>query len=285
MAKAPIPAREGISPTRVVLRGVVPDTHDFYAGAAGDSGFGFGERIPAGTKLTRPTPAWYHPELPEEPHIPFPVSVLYRGHGLVIAEKPPFLPSTPNGRLMRETVQTRLRVELGCDDIVAVHRLDRLTSGVLALSDQPGARGWYQKQFANKTARKRYRALVKGELPLDETWREFEVPMLKIKGERQVRVDKRGRPTLTRARMLADHLVELEPLTGHTHQLRVLCAHLGAPIDGDDTYPVDKGLQLDNYSTELKLCATQLELQLWGSRDRMLWRSSRVGEAGFWGAN
>lgn len=268
----------------MVLRGTVPASPDFFAGAAGDSPFSFGERIPAGTVLKSPTPAWFHPEIPDEPAIPFNEAVLYEGCGLLIVDKPPFVPSTPNGRIMRETIQTRQRVARHNDDIVAVHRLDRLTSGLLALSTTPESRGFYQQQFAQRIARKRYRALLTAPIDLSDTWQTFEVPMLKIKGERQVRVDKRGKPTVTRARLIDDRLIELEPRTGHTHQLRVLCAHLGAPIAGDDTYPVDKGLQLDNYSEELKLCATHLELRLWGSNEVSVWTSSRLLETGFWGA-
>lgn len=283
MAKAPIPPREGISPTRVILRGAVPADHTYYAAEAGDSEFAFGAIIPAGTTLTKPTPAWFHSELPSEPDIPFEPSIVFEGNGLLIADKPPFLPSTPNGRLVRNTVQTRLRVKLGNDDIVAAHRLDRLTSGLLALSTTPESRAFYQQQFAQRQAHKRYRALVSVPLDLTERWQTFEVPMLKVKGERQVRVDKRGKLTVTMARLIDDRLVELEPRTGHTHQLRVLCSHLGAPIVGDDTYPVDLGLQLDNYSQELHLCATQLELRLWGSGEVGVWTSPRLLESVSWG--
>ncbi|QGU02404.1 tRNA pseudouridine synthase C [Corynebacterium kalinowskii] len=209
---------------------------------------------------------------------------MYEGHGLLVVDKPPFLPSTPNGRLVRNTVQTRIRVQRGNDDIVAAHRLDRLTSGLLALSTLPESRGFYQQQFAQRHVRKRYRAQVSAPLDLSEKWRTIVLPMLKVKGERQVRVDKRGKPTVTRARLIDERLLELEPHTGHTHQLRVLCAHLGAPIVGDDTYPVDVGLQLDNYSTELKLCATELELRLWRSGELAMWSSPRLAEAGFWGS-
>lgn len=262
----------------------MPAGPTYYAGRAGDSPFEFGQVLPAGTVLEHPTPAWFHPDVPSEQPIPFTERIVYRGHGLIIVDKPPFVPSTPNGRIMRETIQTRLRVSERNNDIVAGHRLDRLTSGLLALSSDPASRAFYQQQFADRTARKRYVAQVSGDLPLGTEWQTFDVPMLKIKGERQVRVDKRGKATVTRARMIGERLVELEPRTGHTHQLRVLCAHLGAPIIGDDTYPVDKGLELGNYSSELHLCATRLELRLWGSGEVGVWTLPRIAEAGFWGS-
>lgn len=284
MAKSPLAPIDGISPQRVILRGSVPAGPTYYAGRAGDSPFEFGQVLPAGTVLEHPTPAWFHPDVPPEQPIPFTECIVYRGHGLIIVDKPPFVPSTPNGRIMRETIQTRLRVSERNNDIVAGHRLDRLTSGLLALSSDPASRAFYQQQFADRTARKRYVAQVTADLPLGTEWQTFQVPMLKIKGERQVRVDKRGKATVTRARMIGERLVELEPRTGHTHQLRVLCAYLGAPIVGDDTYPMDKGLELDNYSSELYLCATRLELRLWGSGGVGVWTSPRSSEAGFWGS-
>ncbi|QTH60781.1 pseudouridine synthase [Corynebacterium hindlerae] len=282
MAKVPIPARDGISPLRVVLRSVVPSDRTYYAGASGDSGFAFGSVLEPGTVLPKPTPAWYHEEVQPEDPIPFQEIPVFQGCGLMVVDKPAFVPSTPNGRIVRETVQTRQRVATGNDDIVAVHRLDRLTCGLLALSTSAETRGFYQQQFAQRHAKKRYRAVVSGNLPLGTEWQTFELPMLKVKGERQVRVDTRGKKTVTRARLLQDSLVELEPLTGHTHQLRVLCSHLGAPIDGDDTYPIDNGLQLDNFSDTLKLCATHLELDLWGGVGLGVWTSPRLVESGFW---
>ena len=68
-------------------------------------------------------------------------------------------------------------------------------------------------------------------------------------------VDDRGTRTETRVRRVGDDVVELEPLTGHTHQLRVVLNHLGTPIVGDDTYPVDRGLSLHDFSSPLHLLA------------------------------
>lgn len=283
LPSSPIPPREGISPVRVVLRGSVPAGPVFYAGAAGDSDFDFGEILPPGHALRRPTPAWHYPELPEETPIPFDFTTVDERAGLIVVDKPPFLPTTPNGRLVRETLQTRARLRYGNDDIVALHRLDRLTCGLVALSSAPENRGFYQQQFAQRTARKRYRALLSAELPVGERWETITLPMRKIKGQRQVQVDARGKATVTRVRSVKGPLIELEPLTGHTHQLRVLCAYLGAPIVGDDTYPIDKGLQIDNYSEELRLCATHLELALWAAGERWMWVSPRLADKGFWG--
>lgn len=239
----------------MVLHDHVPPG-EYYAARAGDSPFTPGERLIAGTPLARPTPAWTFPELGEETPIPFHYRVLHEDAELLVVDKPSFLPATANGRIQRETVQTRLRREYG-EDATVLHRLDRLTAGVLLCSRNPATRGSYQRLFAEHAVTKNYRALVSEPLDLPE-WTKVRLPMSKRPGGRQVRVDPNGTPTVTWVRGVGT-LVELQPVTGFTHQLRVVLAHLGAPIVGDDTYPVDRGLNLTDFTvTPLQLLAERL---------------------------
>ncbi|MCK7637992.1 pseudouridine synthase [Corynebacterium sp. P7202] len=256
MSRRPLPVVDGISPRRVILRGVVPADRTYVAGDAGDSPFRFGETIPAGTLLERPVPAWFAPVIPPEPPIPFSHEVLETGDRYVVVDKPHFLPATTNGRIIRETIQTRLRVELDNPDIVPLHRLDRLTAGVLLCSTDPGTRAAYQTLFQRRQVTKTYLARVAAEPPVGEEWITVDLPMRKISGERAVRVTGGGTPTRTRIRRVSDRLVELRPVTGYTHQLRVLLAHLGCPIVGDDTYPVDTGLDFTDFSVSLGLVSS-----------------------------
>lgn len=255
MSDAPLPAREGISPRRVVLRGVVPTDREYWAGAAGDAPYRWGTLLPAGAELDRPQPAWFHPDVPAEAPIPFGYTVLFADEDLVVVDKPPFLPSTSNGRLVRETVQTRLRVEFGEDDIVPLHRLDRLTSGVLVCSRRAATRGAYQRLFQERRVDKLYRARIDGEVTIGGDWQLVVLPLRKRRGDRQVTVGDGGVETRTWLRRVGDREVEARPVTGHTHQIRVVLHHLGMPIDGDDTYPVDRGLDLYDFTRELRLRA------------------------------
>ncbi|MEZ2189449.1 pseudouridine synthase [Corynebacterium sp. CCM 9204] len=245
------------------------------AGAAGDSPFRFGEIIPAGTVLDGAVPAWFTPAVPQEPVIPFTHDVLERTNRYVVVDKPHFLPATTNGRVIRETVQTRLRVELDNPDIVPLHRLDRLTAGVLLCSTDRNTRSAYQSLFQHRQVTKTYLARVVGEPPLGEDWITVELPMRKISGERVVRVMDGGIPTRTQVRRTGDRTVELRPVTGHTHQLRVLLAHLGCPIVGDDTYPVDRGLDLRDFTEPLGLVATRLQVTDPIDGRSSDWRSTR----------
>ena len=205
--------------------------------------------LPPGAALPHPVPAWYHPAVPPERPIPFDYSVVHADRDLIVADKPHFLPTTTNGRLQRETLQTRLRVDFGEDDIVPLHRLDRLTAGLVICSRNPETRAAYQRIFLEGSAVKRYRGVVKQPLFVD---REIALRMRKPRGSRQVLVAPEGTLTSTYVRA-AGREVTMWPRTGHTHQLRVLLNHLGHPLLGDDTYPTPRKLDLYDFRTPLAL--------------------------------
>ena len=146
-------------------------------------------------------------------------------------------------------MQTRLRLEFGEDEIVPLHRLDRLTSGVVVCSRRRSTRAIYQRIFQEGTASKHYRAVVKRPLRIEGR---VELTLAKVPGQRQMRVDPHGKSAVTYVRA-AGTRVDLWPLTGRTHQLRVTLSHLGSTIVGDDTYPIDAGLRLYDFSQPLLL--------------------------------
>lgn len=254
------PARNGISARRTVVRaGVVPEG-EYFAARAGDSPFQPGEILPPGTIIDRDVPAWSFPELKEEPDITAQHQVLFVDEHLVVAHKPPFLPTTTNGRLQVNTLQTRLRQEFG-EELTPLHRLDRLASGLVLCGRIPGERAAYQQLFAQHRMQRTYLARVAG-VSTPGPWESLELWMLKRPGKRAVQVvppqTPGARRTFTEYRYLDDGLMQLRPQTGFTHQLRVLCAHLGNPIVGDDTYPLDSGLNLSEGAKALALVAWKL---------------------------
>ncbi|MDO4610351.1 pseudouridine synthase [Corynebacterium sp.] len=236
---------------------------------------------------------------PAEPDIPFDPVVVAEEERLLVADKPPFLASTPNGRLQRATVQQRLRESRGEPELVSLHRLDRLTSGLILVSRDPATRGAYQRMFEEGGVAKRYEALTAA----PDDWapgetREIAVDIANVPGERGVRVREPGaaadplpdgvtwREAVTDVTYVGlvpadvgdvlghSHPAactcgacgtvmsvakwSLRPRTGRTHQLRATMHHLGSPILGDDTYPCDLGLSLDDVTRALRLVAVEL---------------------------
>ncbi|WJY99483.1 tRNA pseudouridine synthase C [Corynebacterium hansenii] len=151
----------------------------------GADGVGDSASVPACTSASVPAPTHAHPE----PDIPFDPVVVAEEAGIVVVDKPPFLASTPNGRLVRATVLQRLRDRFGEPDLTCVHRLDRLTSGLLLVSRDPATRGAYQRLFQDGRVRKTYEALT----VVPDDWapgesRDVVVELANVDGERGVRV-------------------------------------------------------------------------------------------------
>lgn len=123
-----------------------------------------------------------------------------------------------------------------------VHRLDKDTSGVLLIARTPGSAAFFSKRFSGRSARKVYWALVMGVPEVREGT--IDAPLAKQPGTggEKMHVDHEGgQPAKTRYRVIdkaGDKAawLELEPLTGRTHQLRVHCAAMGHPIVGDGKY-------------------------------------------------
>ncbi|MDA1007382.1 MAG: RluA family pseudouridine synthase [Planctomycetota bacterium] len=122
-----------------------------------------------------------------------------------------------------------------------VHRLDKMTSGVMVAAKTDTAHWRIAKQFERRTTQKRYIALVHG-VPEPEADL-IDLPLGKhmtIREKYAVRHDETGKPSQTVYRTLEEYkgfaLVALELRTGRTHQIRVHLSHLGYPIVGDDMY-------------------------------------------------
>jgi tRNA pseudouridine32 synthase/23S rRNA pseudouridine746 synthase len=115
------------------------------------------------------------------------------------------------------------------------------TSGLLVVAKHKTAHYRLQKQFRNREIEKTYVAVLDGEpLPIGEKGR-IELPLSPDLMHRPYqKVDKEhGKPAITECLVVEEHVVELHPLTGRTHQLRVHCAHaegLNRPIKGDNLY-------------------------------------------------
>lgn len=165
--------------------------------------------------------------------------LIYCDDSLLIANKPAGLLAVPGrGADKQDCLSARLQQEL--PDALVVHRLDMATSGLMVFARGIEMQSRLSQMFQEREVEKRYVAVVAGNLELEEG--EVNLPIAADWPNRPLRkVDAElGKPSLTRYRVLernADFTrVELEPVTGRTHQLRVHMAAIGHPILGDALY-------------------------------------------------
>ncbi|MET0540666.1 MAG: RluA family pseudouridine synthase, partial [Variovorax sp.] len=122
-----------------------------------------------------------------------------------------------------------------------VHRLDMATSGLLMMARTAAMQRALGDAFAERRVHKRYEAVVDGLMPVSADWALIDAPLIADWPRRPLqKIDPAGKPSQTRWRALrqlegATH-VELEPLTGRSHQLRVHLLSIGHPILGDALY-------------------------------------------------
>lgn len=205
-----------------------------------------GQVVSSGAAYRPHTRLYYYRRVDDEPHIPFEEAVLYQDELLVVADKPHFLPVTPSGRYVQETLLVRLKRRLGIDTLAPMHRIDRETAGVVLFTVQPGTRRRYQDLFRDRHVVKHYEAVapcrstLTGSIltgPLVHRSRVVPAPAFMTMCENP------GEPNSETFIQQGERCGEwarydLRPTTGVKHQLRVHMAALGVPIRHDLMYPV-----------------------------------------------
>lgn len=183
----------------------------------------------------------YYRHLDDEPAIPFIEAVLFQDEHLLVADKPHFLPVTPGGRYVQQSLLVRLKRSTGIDTLSPIHRIDRETAGLVLFSVRAQDRNAYQALFRDRAVRKTYEAIAphRPDLSFPLTRRS----RIEEDSERFFRmVEADGEPNSeTRIERTEVHgawaRYTLSPVTGKRHQLRVHMNALGAPIAGDQFYP------------------------------------------------
>ncbi|NMM80753.1 RNA pseudouridine synthase [Acidovorax sp. SRB_14] len=173
------------------------------------------------------------------------VACLHADDALLVLAKPAGLLCVP-GRGADKQDCLSARAQQHWPGALVVHRLDMATSGLVLMARSAGVQRALSQAFAERQVQKRYQAVVQGcmALPADSAWGDIDLPIAADWERRPLRVvdAAQGKPSHTRWRVL-DHdaaaqttRLELEPVTGRTHQLRVHLAALGHPILGDALY-------------------------------------------------
>ncbi len=206
----------------------------------------------------------YFREVPDETPIPVLESILYADEHLVIADKPHFLPVTPAGEYVEQTLLRRLIRRLDNPDLVPLHRIDRHTAGLVMFSANRQTRSAYQSLFPTRRIDKRYEAIAPA-LPGLEFPRIHKSRL--VAGEPFFRMQEgpglSNTETAVEVRERNGELwrYQLDPVTGKKHQLRVHMAALGAAICNDPFYPDVLKDVADDYANPLKLLAQALRFE------------------------
>ena len=291
--QSPLPVRDGVNATRLRLPDEGPwDTAMDYMmhrwGHIDPQGiedrFDAGEIVGEGgtpldraTRLEDHTFIWYYRTLPPETRIPVEISILHQDEHLLVVDKPHFLPTTPGGTYIQESALVRLRNQLDLPDLIPMHRLDRMTAGVLLLSTNPETRGRYQVLFEKRQVQKEYECVsaaepapgypavgfpvvVRNRMTKSRSYLLAEVidgePNAETRIERLETFD--GGACAGDAGAHPMHRLaryRLEPHSGKTHQLRVHMASLGLGIVNDAFYPDLLDKAPDDYTKPLQLLA------------------------------
>tara|TARA_R110002167_G_scaffold5271_4_gene24705 strand:+ start:777 stop:1694 length:918 start_codon:yes stop_codon:yes gene_type:complete len=214
---------------------------------------------------------YYYREVERDPVIPLSEKILFQDDQLLIAYKPPFLPVTPGGRYVNECLQSRLRRKTGINELQALHRLDRATTGLVMFSVNPKTCHLYHRLFESRQIEKTYQAIAKidsdvinARIATSTIGQEWQViNRLETSTPRFLMRVSQGKPNShSSIRCLQQDgdkaLFELKPITGKTHQLRVHMQTLGWPILHDRYYPVLQPESADDYSRPLQLLAKEL---------------------------
>lgn len=203
-----------------------------------------------------------HPILPTLKHSKLHIQdlILFEDEDFFLVNKPPFVSTLADRH--EKTHLLALAKEYSADAQVC-HRLDKDTSGVLAIAKNPEAYRHLSMQFEHREVTKTYHAVADGIHNFNETL--VDEPILKA-DDGVVKISKRdGKPAQTYFTTLRSYrfhtLIECKPVTGRMHQIRIHLATLKAPITGDDVYggkpfflsSVKRGFNLKKQTEELPI--------------------------------
>ncbi len=280
--KRPLPVRDGVGPSVIVLpevsdgAGLWATILDFLDERfprvdraeivermrRGDVRDVNGQPVPPTTPYQPQQKLYYYREIDKEPKLPFEEAIVFEDEFIVVADKPHFLPVTPGGRFLQETLLVRLKRRLGIDTLAPMHRIDRETAGLVLFTKQPATRGAYQSLFEQRVVEKSYEAWARwsDHLSLPMVYRSYleesehfmrmrEVAGRKPNSETAITlIEQRG----VRARY------QLSPRTGKKHQLRLHMAALGMPILNDQIYPLHVTIDEEDLTSPLQLLAKSI---------------------------
>jgi RluA family pseudouridine synthase len=194
------------------------------------------------------------------------MDIIHIDEHVIILNKPAGLPVLPDGWEKDSRYLVKM-LEEKYDAIFIVHRLDKITSGVMVFARDAKTHRALNMQFEKHEAQKVYHAIVEGNPRWEEKVTKFPLHANVGHKHRTIVDDKNGKPSETRFKILKRYqssaLVEASPMTGRTHQIRVHASALGHPLLGDVLY----GAKETDLTARPALHAQSLTIELNGQRE------------------
>jgi tRNA pseudouridine32 synthase/23S rRNA pseudouridine746 synthase len=227
-----------------------------------------GEPVHADHAYLPDTHLLYFRRLAQEPEIPFEEHVLFQDEHILVADKPHFLPVTPSGLYLHQTLLNRLKKKTGIQTLSPIHRIDRDTAGLVVFSVNPKERGQYQNLFRDRVVTKVYEAIAPySEVLIHKLPMTYHSRIEESEHFLQMQEVQGGPNTDTLIELLEVikpwAKYRLTPGSGKKHQLRCHLNALGIPIKHDQIYPILTPYQeydLD-FSKPLQLLAKQIDFR------------------------
>ena len=223
---------------------------------------------------------FYYRDVPQEAKLPEDAQVLFEDEHLLVADKPHFMPVTPGGRYLQSCLLVQLKRSTDCESLTPIHRIDRETAGLVVFCKRAQDRDAYHALFREHQVRKWYQAVAAFHpqlpLPLVHRSRLAEADKFFLSQEVPGEPNSETRVSLLK-RIGEEALYQLQPLTGHRHQLRIHMVSLGLPIRGDQLYPqLLRGPdEADDFSQRLQLLAQRIAFTDPVTGEERDWQSRR----------
>ena len=223
---------------------------------------------------------FYYRDVPQEATLPEDAQVLFEDEHVLVADKPHFMPVTPGGRYLQSCLLVQLKRLTACESLTPIHRIDRETAGLVVFCKRAQDRDAYHALFRHHQVHKWYLAVAafKPELDLPLVHRSRLVEGKKFFLSQEVPGEPNSETRVSILKSIDDlALYQLQPVTGHRHQLRIHMMSLGVPIAGDQLYPelLRGPHEADDFSSPMQLLAQRIAFKDPVTGEDRDWQSRR----------
>ena len=175
----------------------------------------------------------------ELPVLAAPITIVHEDEEMLVIDKPPSIPVHPAGRYRLNSLVAIMKNELGYNDLFTLHRLDRLTSGLLMFAKNADVASVRGQQISSHVPQKEYLCRVVGDFPFEEVTVDQPIEQICRRVGASI-ISPTGKPSQTLFKKLSfngkSSLLHVFPKTGRTHQIRVHLHFLGHPVLNDPLY-------------------------------------------------